>query len=38
MRNVRRSIFAGRFDSAGNSGNRFSLLAEDVVLMVVFAC
>src|SRR2546423_3933227 len=35
MRNVRRSIFSGRFDSAGNSGNRGSLFVEDVSLIVV---
>jgi len=32
---VRRSIFSGRFDSAGNSGNRLSSFAEDVLLIVL---
>src|SRR6516225_3592733 len=35
MRNVRRSMFSGRFSSAENSGNGLSFLSDDFVLITV---
>src|SRR5262245_61329355 len=35
MRNVRRSMFSGRFSSEENSGNGLSFLSDDFLLMVV---
>jgi hypothetical protein len=38
IRNVRRSMFSGRFSSPENSGNTLSLLSEDFLLMMVCLC